>query len=76
MDTSTNLIGEKNFQLVMELVKEVFHSFSLGKGMRYGLAVFGDSFKVRYFDIELLCSLYVFDINLIWLPYHPLDRHW
>ena len=51
VDTSSNLVGPKNFKLVMALVSRVFHSFTLGNGMRYGLVVFGDRVEV----LQVVC---------------------
>lgn len=48
VDASSNIGGEANFRLVMNFVTSVFHSFALGRGVRYGLVVFADSVKVMY----------------------------
>ena len=57
MDLSSSIGGATNFRLAMNFVVSVFHSFTLGKGLRYGLVVFGDSVKVH-------CQLF----NAIFLP--------
>ena len=49
VDTSSSINGKDNFQLVTNFVTSVFHSFTLGKGVRYGLVVFGTSAKVNIF---------------------------
>ena len=46
VDASSSINGKDNFQLVMNFVTDVFHSFTLGSGIRYGLVVFGSSAKV------------------------------
>lgn len=46
VDASSSIGGEANFRIAMNFVTRVFHSFTLGKGVRYGLVVFGDSVKV------------------------------
>lgn len=49
VDASSSINGKDNFQLVMNFVTDVFHSFTLGSGIRYGLVVFGSSAKVQFF---------------------------
>ena len=39
--------GGGNFQLVMNFVTNLFHSFTLGGDVRYGLAVFGNRVQVK-----------------------------
>lgn len=46
VDTSSSIGGEANFQLVIEFVISIFHAFTLGGGVRYGLVAFGSSVKV------------------------------
>ncbi|KAJ7385797.1 hypothetical protein OS493_013831 [Desmophyllum pertusum] len=48
VDASSSINGKDNFQLVMNFVTDVFHSFTLGSGIRYGLVVFGSSAKVVF----------------------------
>ena len=47
VDVSSSIGGDANFQLVMKFVISIFHSFTLGGGVRYGLVVFGGSAKVQ-----------------------------
>lgn len=47
VDGSMNIKGGLKFQLVMNFVTDFFHSFNLGDNVRYGLAVFGSSVKVK-----------------------------
>ena len=46
LDTSSSIGGDENLQLVIKFVIGIFHSFTLGGGVRYGLVAFGSSFKV------------------------------
>ncbi|KAJ7385821.1 hypothetical protein OS493_013855 [Desmophyllum pertusum] len=48
VDASSSIIGKSNFQRVMNFVTGVFQSFTLGRGVRYGLVVFGSSAKVVF----------------------------
>ena len=59
VDTSSSVGGQANFQLTLEFVKSVYHSFMTGYKVRYALVVFGNgdvkvtgSFSVRI----LLCQ--------------------
>ena len=47
VDISSSIGGDANFQLVMKFVISIFHSFTLGGGIRYGLVTFGSSAKVK-----------------------------
>ena len=47
VDISSSIGGDANFQLVMKFVISIFHSFTLGSGLRYGLVTFGNSAKVK-----------------------------
>lgn len=57
VDTSSSIKGEVNFQLVKKFVTKVFHLFSRGGDVRYGLVVFGNKAEVNIFDftIDSLC---------------------
>ena len=46
VDASSNIKDKVNFQLMMRFITSVFHSFTLGRGVRYGLLVYGSSIKV------------------------------
>ena len=46
VDTSSSVGGDENFQLVIKFVISIFHSFTLGGGVRYGLLAFSSSVKV------------------------------
>ena len=62
IDTSSHLTGEKHFQFIKGIVSGVFHSFTLGNGLRYGLAGFGDSFKVNMV-FQLLGSKHLYVLS-------------
>ncbi|KAJ7385795.1 hypothetical protein OS493_013829 [Desmophyllum pertusum] len=63
VDTSSSINGKDNFQLVTNFVTSVFHSFTLGKGVRYGLVVFGTSAKV-VFGFNQYTSIYDVDAEV------------
>lgn len=46
MVDGSSSISSANFKLALNFVNRVFHSFTLGNGVRYGLVVFGESTKV------------------------------
>ena len=46
VDASSSIGGDANFQLVIKFVISIFHSFTLGAGVRYGLVAFGSSARV------------------------------
>jgi len=46
VDASSSIGGDANFQLVIKFVISIFHSFTIGGGVRYGLVAFGSSVKV------------------------------
>ncbi|KAJ7385815.1 hypothetical protein OS493_013849 [Desmophyllum pertusum] len=48
VDVSSSIGGDANFQLVMKFVTSIFHSFTMGGAVRYGLVVFGSSAKVVF----------------------------
>ncbi|XP_078375014.1 cochlin-like isoform X2 [Oculina patagonica] len=48
VDTSSSIKGEVNFQLVKKFVTKVFHLFSRGGDVRYGLVVFGNKAEVVF----------------------------
>lgn len=56
VDASEAIGGEENFQLVRNFVTKVFHSFTVGDNMRYGLVVFGITVKARYDFLLFRCS--------------------
>lgn len=58
VDASASIGGEANFRLTMNFVTRVFHTFTLGGGVRYGLLVFGDSAKVPHNLIFSVNTLY------------------
>lgn len=53
VDVSSSITSQ-DLNLALNLISKVFHSFTLGNGVRYGLLVFGESAKVRS---RLLVSL-------------------
>ena len=57
VDASSNIKDKVNFQLMMRFIRSVFHSFTLGRGVRYGLLVYGSSVKVL---IYLFIYLFIF----------------
>ena len=46
VDASSNIKDTFTFELMMRFVRRVFHSFTLNRGVRYGLVVYGNSVKV------------------------------
>ena len=46
VDASSNIKDAFTFELMMRFVRNVFHSFTLNRGVRYGLLVYGNSVKV------------------------------
>lgn len=68
VDVSSSISGEANFKLVMEFVKSIFHSFTMGASLRFGLVVFGGSVKVHFnFERSVLIGgtdLYLNSITL------------
>lgn len=46
VDLSSSIGGDANLELVIKFIISIFHSFTLGGGVRYGLVVFGSSVKV------------------------------
>lgn len=46
VDASRNVGGIGNFQMILNFIATVFHSFTLGNGIRYALVVFGGRTKV------------------------------
>lgn len=50
MDTSKN-IDENDLQDLLNFVTAVFHSFTLGNDVRYGLATFGGSVEVFHGNV-------------------------
>lgn len=53
VDASSSINGKDNFQLVKNFVTNMFHSFSLGGDVRYGLVLFGDKVQVNIYLINL-----------------------
>lgn len=53
VDASASVGGALNFQVIMNFVTDVFHSFKLGNGVRYGLVVFGGRAKVGVHFLKL-----------------------
>ena len=47
VDASSNVKGEANFKVMMNFAINVFNSFTMGSGVRYGLALFASSLKVN-----------------------------
>lgn len=56
VDASEAIGGKENFRLVRNFVTKVFHSFTVGDNMRYGLVVFGVTVKARYNFLHFCCS--------------------
>lgn len=67
VDASASVRGGANFQLVMNFVTDVFHSFKLGKVVRYGLVVFGSRAKV--------CMYFVCTVDIIFYQGIFNDRY-
>lgn len=58
VDTSKNINGN-DFQVLINFVTTVFHSFTLGSSTRYGLAIFGGSVEVFINNLFLLIVLFI-----------------
>jgi len=47
VDASSNVKREANFKVMLNFAINVFSSFTMGSGVRYGLALFASSLKVN-----------------------------
>lgn len=68
VDTSKN-IDENDLQDLLNFVTAVFHSFTLGNDVRYGLATFGGSVEVFHGNVF---SLIFIVLPSFWLLKDPL----
>ena len=53
VDMSSSVGIKENFQLMINFVTNIFHSFNFGGGVRYGLVVFGDQARVKKYSSNI-----------------------
>ena len=69
-DFESIIMDKVNFQLMMRFIRTVFHSFTLDRGVRYGLLVYGSSIKVLIYLFIYLFTGYVCHSILSTLQIH------